>query len=197
MKNATKRLFALAVAGTVFAAGFGSAVVFGAYAGNDVQAHLNSGSITNAECIGCHGQKANEASLDPLTFSAHKRHLKSAYLRFQVATNGCATCHASTDIVQGSGATVNKQVHAGVCASCHGTFRKSAHGGINHLTADPRGCSVAGCHAPGGPNDPAAAHAAAGYVNTLFAKSRTYCAKCHGGLAFYAAEETTGLPGAE
>jgi mono/diheme cytochrome c family protein len=191
--EASKRLLAVAIAATVFAAGFGAAVVYAAYTGNDIAAHKASSTITNAECIGCHGQKANEASLDPLTFSAHKRHLKSAYLRFQTMGDGCAACHASTDIEQGSGATVNKQVSAAVCASCHGVFRASAHGGKDWVKTDPRSCTKAGCHNAGGSNDPAAAHAAAGYVNTFFARSRAYCAKCHGGLAFYAGEETTGF----
>ncbi|MHB1342223.1 MAG: hypothetical protein ACYCX5_10765 [Coriobacteriia bacterium] len=188
----SKRICLLAVAGTIFAAGFGATTVWAAYSGNDTAAHDASASITNTECQACHGVKANEASLDPLVFSAHKKHLKSAYLRFQVLTNGCGKCHVSTDIEQASGASVNKQVDAAVCASCHGTFPKASpsHLGVNLAVTAPRGCTVAGCHIAGGANDPAAAHAAAGYVNMFFATSRTYCTKCHGGLAFYATPET-------
>lgn len=189
----SKRIALLAVAGTVFAAGFGATTVLAAYTGNDTLAHQNSAAITNAECQTCHGVMANEATpLDPITFSAHKKHLKSAFLRFQVMGGGCAECHASTDIEQGSGATVNKQVDAAVCASCHGTFPKASvgHGGIDYALTAPRGCTISGCHNALGANDPAAAHVAAGYVNTFFASSRTYCTKCHGGLDFYATAET-------
>lgn len=185
------RILAVAIATTIVAAGFGVSTVWAAYtAGNDIASHQASGDITNAECIACHGQKALERSLETATFTAHKRHLYSAYLRFQSMGDGCASCHASTDIEQGSGASVNKQVDAAVCASCHGAFPAAAHGGNNWAAVNPRGCTASACHAAGGSGDPAAAHADAGYVNTFFAASRTYCTKCHGGLKFYAAEET-------
>ncbi|RJQ53660.1 MAG: hypothetical protein C4521_07265 [Actinobacteria bacterium] len=190
MRKLSSRILAIAVAGTVFAAGFGASVVMAAYTGNDTAAHLNSAAITNAECVGCHGQKANEASLDPVTYSAHKKHLKSAYLRFMTMSTGCGACHTSTDIDQGSGGSVNKQVDAAVCLSCHGGFPTSLHGGNNYAAANPRGCRASGCHVAGSAHDPAAAHAAAGYVNTFFANSRTYCTKCHGNLKFYMMEET-------
>jgi hypothetical protein len=185
MKKLSSRLLAVALMGTVFAAGLGTTAVFAAYSGNDTTAHVNSATITNAECIACHGQKANESSLDPLTFSAHKKHLKSAFVRFASMTDGCGTCHASTDIEQGSGASVNKQVDAAFCVTCHGTFAASSatHGGVDLAATSPRGCTV--CH-----TDPAVIHAAVPYVNKFYCLSRTYCTKCHGGLDFYAVEET-------
>ena len=190
MNRLSNRILAVAVAGTVFAAGFGATAVMAAYSGNDTAAHKASATITNAECVACHGQKAFEQSLDANTYTAHKRHLYSAYLRFTALPNGCGECHASTDLEQGSGATVNKQVDAAVCASCHGAFPASKHGGINYALTDSRSCTKAGCHNAGGAEDPAAKHAAAGYVNTYFATSRTYCTKCHGGLDFFKSEET-------
>lgn len=185
----SRRILAVAIATTVLAAGFGASTVWAAYTGNDTAAHKASASITNAECVACHGQKAFERSLDVNVYTAHKRHLYSAYLRFQSMGNGCAKCHVSTDIEQGSGASVNKQVDAALCASCHGKFPTTAHG-TDWATRDPRGCTADACHKAGSAGDPAAAHAAAGYVNTFFASSRTYCTKCHGGLKFFAAEET-------
>ncbi len=80
----SKRLTVLAIACAVFAAGFGASAVLATYTGGDYGAHKDPTDITNAECIGCHGQKALQRSLDPFTFSAHKRHLYSAFLRFQM-----------------------------------------------------------------------------------------------------------------
>lgn len=190
MRKLSNRILAVAAAGTLLAAGFGVSAVMAAYSGNDAAAHLSSSSITNAECIGCHGNRTFEQTLDTATFSAHKRHLYSAYLRFTSLPNGCGVCHVRTDIEQSSGATVNKQVASVFCASCHGVFPKTAHGGTDWAVLDPRSCTRAGCHTAGGANDPAAAHAAAGYVNTFFASSRTYCIKCHGGIKLFVAEET-------
>ena len=191
MKTISKRLMAIAIAGTVFSAGFAVTAVFAAYSGNDTAAHKSSATITNAECVACHGQKAYEPSLDVNTYSAHKRHLYSAFLRFTSMNDGCAQCHVATDIEQGSGATVNKQVDAQVCASCHGKFPVVKHGGTDYAATSPRGCTATtSCHKGGGSKDPAIAHAAAGYVNTYFAASRTYCTKCHGGLDFYNIAET-------
>lgn len=190
MDRLSSRIMALAVAVGVIVAGFGAGVAVAAYTRNDTAAHKSSAAITNSECITCHGQKANETSLDPFTFSAHKKHLKSAFLRFLPATNGCGECHESTDLDQGSGGTVNKQVDVAFCRTCHGDFTKSKHSGTDYAATSPRGCLISGCHIVGGAEDPTAAHAAAGYVNTFFAASRTYCVKCHGKLKFYKLEET-------
>lgn len=187
----SKRILAVALATSIVSAGFGASTVWAAYtAGNDTASHLASSAITNAECVTCHGNKALEKSLDTATFTGHKRHLYSAYLRFQSMGAGCAQCHVSTDIDQGSGASVNKQVDVELCRSCHGAFPASVHGGVDWAKLNPRGCAADACHKAGSAGDPAAAHAAVGYVNTYFASSRTYCTKCHGGLKFYAVEET-------
>ncbi len=186
MNKLSNKIALVAIATTLFVVGLGATAVFAAFdSGNYQQSHLDSNTITNAECIGCHGQKANQPSLDPFTFSAHKKHLKTAFLRFQVMDDGCGTCHVSTDIEQGSGATVNKQVDAAFCQTCHGQFPASLHGGENLAVTSPRGCTASGCH-----TDPGAIHASVEYVNQFFVLSRTYCTKCHGGLPFFAAEET-------
>lgn len=184
MSKLSNKIALVAVVATVIVVVLGATAVYAAFnSSNYTQSHMDSDAITNTECTACHGQMANEASLDPLTFSAHKKHLKSAFLRFQVMPNGCGTCHADTDIEQGSGATVNKQVDAALCASCHGVFPASLHGGENLAVTSPRGCTA--CH-----TDPGTDHAGVAYVNQFFVLSKTYCTKCHGGLPFYAAEET-------
>jgi len=184
MRKTSSRLLVLAIAGTVLMAGFGTSAVLAAYSGNDYAAHANSGAITNAECIGCHGQKALEQTLDPFTFSAHKRHLYSAFLRFQSEADGCGTCHESTDLWEGSGAVMGKQVDPAFCVTCHGKFTTTGHG-ADLAAINPRGCTVAGCH-----TDPLTIHASVDYVNKFYTRSRTYCTKCHGGLDFYQVEET-------
>lgn len=183
MKKMSSRLMVLAVAGTVFAAGFGASAVLAAYSGNSHAMHAGSAAVTNSECVGCHGQKALEVSLDPFTFTAHKRHLYSAFLRFQSMGDGCATCHPSTDVWEGSGAVIGKQVDPAFCVTCHGGFNASAHGDADLAAINPRGCTT--CHTA-----PAALHADVDYVNKMYTRGRAYCTKCHGGLDFYAVEET-------
>jgi hypothetical protein len=178
------------VATTVVTAGLGVAGVWAAYTDDLTGLHLTSDEMTNATCIGCHGQMADEATpLDPMTFSAHKVHLRSAHLCFQTMEYGCATCHECTDLWEGSGAAVNRQVDIALCVSCHGTFTVSKHGS-DFARLSPRGCSARGCHNKNGPHDPAARHAEVEYVNVSNTASRSYCIQCHGGIALFAVEET-------
>jgi len=186
MSKLSSRLLVMAIAGTVFVAGFGASAVIAGFAGvNEHAAHLSPAAVTNAQCIGCHGQMALERSLDPQTFTAHKRHLYSAFLTFQTSPSGCVSCHQSTDTWDGDGATLGKQVDTDSCLACHGQFTATRHGGVDLALTDPRGCTVSGCH-----SNPQAIHATVQNVNRFFTRGRAYCTKCHGGLDFYAAEET-------
>ena len=98
MSKMSSRLLVLAVAGTVFVSGFGTAAVIAGVASvNQQAAHQNPGAATNAQCIACHGQMALQPTLDPQTFSAHQRHLFSAFLTYQTSPTGCVSCHVSTD----------------------------------------------------------------------------------------------------
>jgi hypothetical protein len=119
--------------------------------------------------------------------------LDSALLRFGELADGCATCHESTDIEEGSGASVGKQVDAEVCADCHGAFPSSAHDGIAIMpSCSGWQCHAAGCvdcHGHGTALDPAAVHAAVGYVDVTAASDPAACPQCHGGLALYAVTE--------
>jgi len=186
MSKMSSRLLVLAVAGTVFVSGFGTAAVIAGVASvNQQAAHQNPGAATNAQCIACHGQMALQPTLDPQTFSAHQRHLFSAFLTYQTSPTGCVSCHVSTDTWEGDGAMVGRQVNPDYCLTCHGQFTASRHGNLDFALTDPRGCTVSGCH-----SNPQAIHAAVANVNPFFTRGRAYCTKCHGGLDFYAAEET-------
>lgn len=152
---------------------------------NLVTLHLDSGNITNTQCIGCHGDKADEVSLDPTIPSVHALHLSADTLAFADMQKGCGACHVSTDIRDGSGASLGKQVDPLLCLSCHGIFAKSSHGGTDWAATNPTGCSM--CHSAGSALDPAGAHEATPYVNV---SAEQGCPSCHGGLALFAAEET-------
>lgn len=147
--------------------------------------HLSSGGLTNATCIGCHGDVAQQPSTDPSVLSAHAVHLQSPLLAFGSMTKGCGVCHQSVDLSQSSGGSIGKQVDPAFCLTCHGTFTTSKHGGQNWATTNPDGCSM--CHGPGSALDPSAAHAAVSYIQ---ASGNEDCAACHGGIALYAEEET-------
>lgn len=190
MKQASRRFMVLAISCGLFAVAFGATAVYAAYSGNNVARHEGSHSITNAECGACHGDTLSEVSLDPAVETAHRVHLDSSLLRFDAMADGCATCHESTDIEQGSGASVNKQVDTEVCANCHGAFPSAAHDGITIMpSCSGWQCHAAGCvdcHAPGTSFDPAVVHAAVGYIDVAASSDAASCPLCHGGLALYA-----------
>ncbi|MCZ7665206.1 MAG: S-layer homology domain-containing protein [Thermoleophilia bacterium] len=152
---------------------------------NLVNLHLDSGSVANTQCIACHGDKANEVSLDPAIPSVHALHLNADVLAFAEMEKGCGVCHVSTDIREGSGGSIGTQVDPLFCLSCHGTFAKSRHGGSDWAATNPTGCSM--CHGAGSALDPAGTHEATPYVNVPPGQG---CSSCHGGLALFAAEET-------
>jgi len=184
-KKMSRRLLVLAVAGSVFMTGFGAAAVIAASGGNQTALHQASGTIPNTQCIACHGQQRLSRSLDPNTPTAHARHLFTAFLLYQNMERGCATCHVSTDVRDGSGAVMGRQVDPASCLRCHGTFTTTSHAGLDQAALNPRGCTAAGCH-----SNPAAIHAGVEDVNKFFTRGRAFCTKCHGGLDFYAVEET-------
>ena len=83
-----------------------------------------------------------------------------------------------------------KQVKPAVCESCHGQFPTSLHTG-NLAQTNPRGCLENNCHGTGDGDDPTVVHEAATYINIRYAETSTFCARCHGELAWYQTTETT------
>jgi len=80
--------------------------------GDIVDLHADLSKLDMAQCVGCHGNKAEEQSLDPSIKTPHAIHIPMF--------NGCTMCHKSVDFSQGSAAALRKQVDPAICAGCHG-----------------------------------------------------------------------------
>lgn len=163
-------------------------------------------------------EKAMESPpVDPdLWWDAHFTHqertvgLLAFYDKDTGPYDGCGKCHPSTDIREESGATLRKQVNPGIpgsinttveCLDCHGTYATRLPDGTytssvpQHVRNDlpDTGCMTSeGCHtgleSPGA--SPQAAHTGVSYIGQIMTQAGAYCLKCHGGRAFYKAEET-------
>jgi hypothetical protein len=157
-----------------------TAGISGAGGTNYVELHKNSGTITDAGCINCHGDKKTEQSLDSSYQTFHYKHLNSTLLDFT-----CNKCHSTTDIVEGSSFAYRRQVSADGnsmsgkpvgCMACHGQFPSKGPGG---MTLDSRCWD---CHAKYN-------HVGSFVVQSqLNGESRLNggnCTKCHGELAWY------------
>jgi hypothetical protein len=79
---------------------------------------------TNANCIACHTDRKDEASLDPAVkmFHALPKH----------STLGCVSCHATTEIRRsgwdlGKGIRLSKNATVRLCAACHVNYPASYH----------------------------------------------------------------------
>jgi nitrate/TMAO reductase-like tetraheme cytochrome c subunit len=93
---------------------------------NLIQGHLVSADATNRECLSCHQVVLTAKALDGKTKTPHEVHMTSMLLQFM-----CVDCHKSTDLREGSGAAVRRQVSPQFCARCHSPFSKK-------MTADMR-----------------------------------------------------------
>ncbi len=81
--------------------------------GDIIELHSDLTQVATAECVECHGDKSQEQSLDPDIDSPHVTHMP--------ILKDCNVCHKSADLLQGSAASLMKQVSAEeVCAQCHG-----------------------------------------------------------------------------
>ncbi len=68
-------------------------------------------------CIACHGQRADERSIDPEQPAFHAIALAQV---LPLGRGGCTFCHRTVDLAASSGATLGKQVDVKeVCLSCH------------------------------------------------------------------------------
>lgn len=129
--------------------------------------HQEASTVPVERCIQCHGDKAREESQDPLYPTAHRVHLTSALLNVE-----CTTCHQSADLLQGSAASLRKQVDVELCATCHSPFPSMMQPAWKNLD-----CTT--CH-----SDWQERMAEATLVN-LDAITAQDCLKCHGGAAWY------------
>lgn len=80
--------------------------------GDLIAFHQDLTKIASAQCISCHGNKAEEKSLNPDIKTPHAIHIPML--------KECNTCHKKADLLEGSAATLRKQVDPQVCNSCHG-----------------------------------------------------------------------------
>jgi nitrate/TMAO reductase-like tetraheme cytochrome c subunit len=129
--------------------------------------HLEASTLTPAQCIGCHGDKAAEVSLDPAYPTAHREHLTSDLLNVD-----CTTCHQSVDLLQGSAASLRKQVDVELCATCHSPFPSV-------MQPEWQNLDCTSCHA-----DWQDRMSEVTLVN-LDAITAQDCLKCHGGAVWY------------
>lgn len=84
---------------------------------NIVAFHSGAAATDNGSCVTCHGSMLDRETLDPTYPEFHYYKLN--------ATDGimpeykCVDCHTATDLISGSGATINKQVSVDLCRTCH------------------------------------------------------------------------------
>lgn len=109
---------------------------------NIVDLHADLTKLDMAQCVACHGNKAEEQSLDPSIKTPHAIHVPMF--------NSCTMCHKSVDFSQESAAALRKQVDPAICAGCHGPNPSSGvqlYGVTAKLTAAPV-LPVTGSQAP-------------------------------------------------
>ncbi len=80
--------------------------------GDLIALHDDLTDVATDQCIGCHGNKAEEGSLDPDIETAHAIHVPMLV--------ECNFCHKSADLLEGSAASLRKQVDPQICFGCHG-----------------------------------------------------------------------------
>ncbi len=131
---------------------------------------------------------------------------------------GCAKCHQETTpptYYEGNTSVtkpdaeneLNREVRPGVCIECHGMFRTTKHkfDGVEYDYVALR-TECTSCHNPDGPGlRPEDAHGAAPlessssidpftagvwWINQRYANTKSFCSRCHGGLAWFQVEET-------
>lgn len=129
--------------------------------------HMEAASLSAEQCVACHGNKAEEQSLDPDQPTAHSVHLNSELLSLN-----CTDCHQKVDLLQGSAAGLRRQVSEELCATCHSPFPSKMQPEWQNMD-----CTT--CH-----QDWQEKMAGVSVVN-LEATTAEDCLKCHGGAAWY------------
>ncbi len=80
--------------------------------GDLIALHEDLTEVKSDRCVSCHGNKAEETSLDPDIKTPHAIHIPML--------KECNVCHKKADLLEGSAAALRKQVDPQVCNSCHG-----------------------------------------------------------------------------
>ena len=72
------------------------------------------------DCVSCHNEKPDEASLDPLVPGYHKRKLDSPIVPGATPNDKCIFCHTAFDLsVNRSAAGLRRFADITTCAACH------------------------------------------------------------------------------
>ena len=81
----------------------------------EFHASFSATDSDNNQCIECHGDMTDRVTLSDTILPFHERHEQIT------PDHRCVDCHTSVDLLEGSGATLRKQVDAeAVCSPCHG-----------------------------------------------------------------------------
>ncbi len=81
--------------------------------GELIELHSDLTKLPAAQCIDCHGNKAEETSLQADIKTPHTIHIP--------IVKECNVCHKKADLLEGSAATLRKQVDPQTCKGCHGS----------------------------------------------------------------------------
>ncbi len=80
--------------------------------GDLIALHEDLTEVKSDRCISCHGNKAEEKSLNPDIKTPHAIHIPML--------KECNVCHKKADLLEGSAAALRKQVDPQICNGCHG-----------------------------------------------------------------------------
>ncbi len=80
--------------------------------GDIIAFHQDLTKVASDQCVRCHGNKAEEKSLNPDIDTPHVIHIQ--------IMSECNLCHKKVDLLEGSAAALRKQVDPQVCNGCHG-----------------------------------------------------------------------------
>lgn len=144
---------------------------------------IESTNTANSGCGDCHQETVYENNSYPTNDSNNGVGLGSGY-EGDLSYTDTDTVNTTATFARAA----RKQVKPDACESCHGAFPKGKHDGVNLAKTAPRDCVTSSCHNTTAHSD---RHAAATYINSRYANSSTFCARCHGELAWFETTETT------
>ncbi len=80
--------------------------------GDLIPLHQDLTKVATTRCVSCHGNKAEEKSLNPDIKTPHSIHIP--------VLKECNGCHKKADLLEKSAAALRRQVDPQVCSGCHG-----------------------------------------------------------------------------